>query len=87
MTNKAGERPTIAQADIEKLPVKNDRGASYVHMRIDCARNTRAIVTRNVQKHIHITLGQDATLILHPHMANRLIIAMQAVLEGKDFSA
>lgn len=72
---------------IKKLPVENNRGASYSHMRLDCGRSTRVVVTRNVQKHIHITLGQDATLILHPYMAGRLISAMQKVLDGKDFAA
>ena len=71
---------------LNKLPVKNDRAASYAHIRLDCARNTRVTVTRNPQKHIHITLGHDATLILHPYMAERLIAAMRKVLDGADYA-
>lgn len=69
-------------------PIETVARASYTHVRMDLPRDARMMVTRNVTaKHVHITLGQsEATLIIHPHAAKRLIANIAAVLEGEDFS-
>lgn len=65
-----------------------DRGVCYSHIRLDLRRDTKLFVTRNVAGHLHVTVGQsDATLILHPHAAARLIADLQAVMDGAEFSA
>ena len=53
--------------------------------RIDLARNTKILAQPNVNKHVYVTIGDQVTMILHPHAARRLIKAMTAVLDGKDF--
>jgi hypothetical protein len=57
-------------------------------MRLDIARDTRIFVIPNIDGHVHITLGKnDATLILHPHAARRLIANIGAVLETGGFAS
>lgn len=64
-----------------------DAPVARSYVRLDLARNTRLSVTRNVNGHVHITVGQnEATLILHPHAAKRLIANIGALLEGEDFT-
>lgn len=78
---------TADAAEIAKLRASPDAGLAHMHMRMDLRRNTRLFVTRNVSDHIHVTVGNSqATLIIHPHAAERLIADMQAVLAGKDFA-
>lgn len=73
---------------IEQLHDRPRAGLSYSHIRIDGRRDTEVFVIRNVSNHVHITLGKnEATLILHPHMAQRLVANIQAVLEGTESAA
>jgi len=60
----------------------------HSHIRMDLRRDTKLIVTTNVTaKHICIAVGHnEATIILHPHAARRLIADITAVLDGKDFA-
>lgn len=62
--------------------------ASWIELRLDARRDTRMFVQRNVEGHVHVTLGNHgkATLILHPHAANRLIANIQAVLDGAEMA-
>lgn len=75
-----GQAPT-------KLGPRPSKGCSYTHTRLDVPRDTRLFVTRNVNGHVHITIGNEGTLIVHPHAANRLAADIQAVLAGEEFSA
>ena len=62
-------------------------GISSYRLRADCARDTQVLVQRNVNGHVHVTIGNsEATLILHPHAAARLVANIQAVLKGEDFA-
>ena len=72
---------------IEAIRDAPDRPLSHAHMRLDLRRDTRMSVVPNIDRHVHITLGRDqATLIIHPHAARRLIANIQQVLDGKDFA-
>jgi hypothetical protein len=72
--------------DVEQLDRDINRPLIHRHVRLDLGRGTRIFAQPNVNKHVHVTLGDsEATLILHPHAARRLIKAMTAVLDGKDF--
>lgn len=67
--------------------VKAEQPLSHAHMRLDLRRDTRLLVQRSVTGHVHVTLGKDqATMILHPHAAVRLIADLQAVLTGADYA-
>lgn len=61
--------------------------ASYVHVRVDVQRDTRLSVGCNLSGHPHVTIGDEATLILHPHAAERLVADLRAVLDGAEFAA
>lgn len=70
----------------EKI-ARPDRGVALSQVRIDLRRDTRLFVTRNVNGHPHVTIGQnDVIMILHPHAAKRLIADLQAVLDGAEFA-
>jgi hypothetical protein len=57
------------------------------HLRIDLARDTRIHVQRNIDGHIYIALGKrEATIIIHPHAAQRLCNNITDVLDGKEFA-
>jgi hypothetical protein len=73
---------------VEKLE-QPDAEASWIELRIDARRDTRLFVQRNVDGHVHVTMGKNgkATLILHPHAAKRLIANIEAVLGGAEFGA
>jgi hypothetical protein len=73
--------------DLAKVGPRSDKGCSHVHVRLDARRDTRMFVCRNVNGHVHITIGNEGTLILHPHAANRLAADIAAVLAGEEFSA
>lgn len=54
--------------------------------RLDLARNTAILAQRNVNKDVYVTLGKNqVTMILHPHAARRLMKAIEAVLDGKEY--
>lgn len=74
---------------VARIPNETRAGATYAHVRLDLPRDASMFVTRNVAaKHVHITLGKnDATLIIHPHAAKRLIANIAAVLDGKEFAS
>lgn len=74
-------------SEIPRIGERADKGCSYVHARLDIRRDTRIFVTRNVDGHVHITIGREGTLIVHPHAANRLAADIAAVLAGEEFSA
>lgn len=64
-----------------------DEQLSRLSVRLDAYRDTRILVQRNVNKHIHITLGREqVTLILHPHMAGRLAANILSVLKGEEMA-
>lgn len=75
---------------MSQQPVKIAKADQQLHrltVRMDAYRDTRILVQRNVNKHIYVTIGKEqATLILHPHMANRLAKNILAVLKGEDVS-
>lgn len=74
-------------AGIARIKMRPEKGCSYMHARLDVRRDTRIFVTRNVNGHVHVTIGNEGTLILHPHAANRLSADINAVLAGEEFSA
>lgn len=79
--------PSPSVREVAKIAASPSRPLSHAHMRLDLHRDTSIYVVRNVSKHIHVTLGKnEATLIIHPHAARRLIADIQSVLDGKDFA-
>lgn len=74
-------------ADIAPIGASPNQRCSHVHVRLDARRDTRMFVTRNIDGHVHLTIGNEATLILHPHAATRLVANLRAVLSEEEFSA
>jgi len=73
-------------SEIEALPREIDGPLLLHSSRIDVSRSTRIFACPNVDGDVHVTFGNNqATLIMHPHAARRLMKAMAAVLDGKDF--
>jgi len=73
--------------DITRLHPAPDGRASNISVRMDLPRDVSFFVQRNVMKHIHVTIGKgQATLIMHPHAAERLIADLRAVLDGKEIA-
>lgn len=70
----------------EKLIRTPNAPLQHMHVRIDMARNTKLLVTKNVNGWPHITVGDWATLIMHPHFAKRLMASLAAVLDGEEFT-